>query len=557
MSSLPFESIAILLIALLPLFFAFNALIATSSKRTGLSPNKVNRITMRIAFANILIAGTGSFAVYYLGVLQSSWPILTQLGITIRLDPLSMLMFTMIALLGYIILRFSCNYLEGDARHKLFMGRLSATIAAVQLLVLAGDLVLLFVAWVLTSIALNKLLTFYPDRPRAIIASKKKFIVARLGDLSLLIGFILLYSTVGTTNLESIFSLFNSGQITINAELQLATICIALAALLKSAQFPTHSWLIEVMETPTPVSALLHAGLLNAGPFLIARMGFVMVDASAASGLLIFFGGLTALYGSVIFLTQSSVKTALGYSSIAHMGFMLLVCGMGVYSAAMLHLVAHSFYKAHAFLSSGSAVESLKQAKIETPPRTGSPTRILMSLLFSIGVYLGLSTLWGLDPFSNIGLFATGLIIIMGLWQLSATAIDSNGIIKGVLTTILLTLLVGVSFFALEFAMHIVLASQIPAMVQPGIGLSILISAIIIIYGLIVLIQVGAPSLSSRPVWNQLYIHIKRGFYVSTLFDRLVGSLKLQRHTRSKSYTISPLLHQQLYTLEKPDLRFN
>ncbi len=127
------------------------------------------------------------------------------------------------------------------------------------------------------------------------------------------------------------------------------------------------------METPTPVSALLHAGILNAGPFIAIRMAFVIDGANLATTLLIVVGGLTAVFASVVLLTQPSVKVALGYSSAAHMGFMLMVCGMGIYPAALLHLVAHSFYKAHAFLSSGSAIDEARAAKVALPPTTRQP----------------------------------------------------------------------------------------------------------------------------------------------------------------------------------------
>ena len=163
----------------------------------------------------------------------------------------------------------------------------------------------------------------------------------------------LLFQQFGTGDLETIF---NGLQVmpagALPATVEGAAALIAVAAILKSAQFPTHSWLVEVMETPTPVSALLHAGILNAGPFLAVRLSFVLEQATVAPLLLIAFGAFTALFASKALLTQHSIKVGLGYSSAAHMGFMLMICGLGVYAAAILHLVAHSFYKAHAFLSS-------------------------------------------------------------------------------------------------------------------------------------------------------------------------------------------------------------
>ena len=135
-----------------------------------------------------------------------------------------------------------------------------------------------------------------------------------------------------------------------------AAALLAIAALLKSAQFPTHGWLTEVMETPTPVSALLHAGVVNAGGFLLIRFADVMLQAPVVLAVLVMVGGFTALFGSLVMLTQSAVKTSLAWSTVAQMGFMILQCGLALFPIALLHIVAHSLYKAHAFLASGSAI---------------------------------------------------------------------------------------------------------------------------------------------------------------------------------------------------------
>ena len=138
-----------------------------------------------------------------------------------------------------------------------------------------------------------------------------------------------------------------------------AACLLALAALLKSAQFPTHGWLTEVMETPTPVSALLHAGVINAGGFLLIRFADVMVLHPSVMAVLVMIGGFTALFGGLVMLTQPAVKTSLAWSTVAQMGFMVLECGLGLFPLALLHIVAHSLYKAHSFLASGAAVETI------------------------------------------------------------------------------------------------------------------------------------------------------------------------------------------------------
>ncbi|MEZ4944737.1 MAG: proton-conducting transporter membrane subunit [Cyclobacteriaceae bacterium] len=524
------------LVLLSPAVFIATAL--ASWFQPGIRPLLVKRMATVATLISISIAAISGFFVMKYDLLETSLLGIHYVGLSIRLDALSAIMLIMITLLSFIIVRFSFNYLDGDTRQGLFIGRLAATIASVQLLVLSGNLGLLFISWVLTSMALHRLLIFYNERPGAIIAARKKFIVARLGDASLLAAFVLLYYQFGTGNLEAIFQNIKTSlasNITLNG-LEAVAILLTVAALLKSAQFPTHGWLIEVMETPTPVSALLHAGLLNAGPFLIIRMAYIMEASAYAPLVLITFGGFTALFASVVFLTQTSVKTALGYSSVAHMGFSLLVCGLGVYPAAMLHLVAHSFYKAHAFLSSGSVIDVIRAAKVTAAKRMGNPLRIGMGILLGLGLYASFAIAWGIDPEKEFALLAIGSIITLGLSRLFTSAIDSNGSIKLMLYACLLSLMVTIAFFTLESGTHYLLLSQLPELVSPTFVEIILIGVILIAFGLTVFVQILAPVISPHPFNRALAIHLRNGLYVNTVFDRTVRAL--YSHETSKSETI-------------------
>lgn len=519
-----------------PVVFILTAIV--SWFQPGIRPFFLKKLATAASIISISIAALSGFFVAKYSLLESPFYGIADLGFSIRLDALSVIMLNMIALLGFIVIRFSLNYLDGDSRHGTFIGRLAAAIASVQLLVLSGNLGILFIAWVLTSMSLHRLLVFYKERPGAIIAARKKFIVARLGDVSLLAAVIILYSKFGTGNLEVLFQTIKSNLATgISIPgIEVVAVLLALAAILKSAQFPTHGWLIEVMETPTPVSALLHAGLLNAGPFLIIRMAFVMDASTYASGILIGIGGFTALFASVVFLTQTSVKTALGYSSVAHMGFSLMTCGLGVYPAAMLHLVSHSFYKAHSFLSSGSVIEVIRVSNVINSKRIGSPIRILMGALLALGLYSGFAMLWGIDPEKELSLLAIGGIIILGLTRLFTSALDSNGGKKLILRAIALSILVTLSFFTLESGAHFLLSSQVPELTQPNLFESILLGIMLMAFGITVFIQIIAPTLSSNPTYLALAVHIRNGLYINTIFDRMVRSL----------YTHKPLQHPVL-----------
>jgi len=178
---------------------------------------------------------------------------------------------------------------------------------------------------------------------------------------------------------------------------------LVIAASLESAQFPFHSWLPDTMETPTPVSALMHAGIINAGGFLVVRLSPILINAPAALNTLAIVGAFTALFASVVMLTQTSVKRSLAYSTIAQMGFMMLQCGLGAFALATLHLVAHSLYKAHAFLSSGSVVALKKAAWTPAERPAAHPGILVLTLATAVALTFGIGSLFGINLETNPG----------------------------------------------------------------------------------------------------------------------------------------------------------
>ncbi|MEM9328424.1 MAG: proton-conducting transporter membrane subunit [Bacteroidota bacterium] len=515
--------ITTLLPLLAPGLFLIYALATLASSKNNWVRSR--QVAEWLGWSGIIISAICATIVFGNGPTQFTIFVWQEIGFAVRLDALSATMLGMISLLGFIILKFSANYLEGEARKAVFMARLATTIASVELLVLSGNLGQLFVFWVLTSVCLHFLLVFYRHRPQAIAAARKKFIVARIGDASLLVGSALLYLNLGTGDLGKIFAEVQEMG-TLTTPLVWATVFMVFAAILKSAQFPTHGWLIEVVETPTPVSALLHAGLLNAGPFLIVRMAFLMSASTPASLMLIIIGGFTAMFASVVYLTQPTVKVSLGYSSVAHMGFSLLICGFGVYSAAILHLVAHSFYKAHSFLSSGSVVDAVKARKVPVPKRRGNLLRIGLSIGFSVTVYAILCYVWGIHPEKEFGLMAIGAIIVMGLSQFLVQTLDSDRAWLPGLQSACLVLVVGIAFFTLEQGAHWLLLSEVPAQYQASPVIMVASTVIISSFIVVVILQLIAPRLGSLEIGKVLGIHLRNGLYANVLFDRLVGSLK-------------------------------
>jgi NAD(P)H-quinone oxidoreductase subunit 5 len=296
---------------------------------------------------------------------------------------LSSVVLGLVAFIGFVIARFSTHYLSGEAGESRFQRWLQVTLAGVSLVVTSNHLLVLIVAWTSISLSLHQLLMFYPQRPRAALAAHKKFLFARLAESCLIGAAVLLYVQHGTWFISDILRAYAGDQISLGLGEQLAALLIASAAMVKCAQFPMHGWLIQVVEAPTPVSALLHAGIINMGGFLILLMAPLMLHAEFARWLLLIVAGFTFVGAALITMTRVSVKVLLAWSTVAQMGLMLVECALGQYGLALLHLVAHSCYKAYAFLSAGGEVENFLRKQL-APPRL--PEAYIQPLFFLIAV---------------------------------------------------------------------------------------------------------------------------------------------------------------------------
>lgn len=270
----------------------------------------------------------------------------------------------LVQLLGTIIGAFSSRYLQGESGQARYVVALAGVLAAVHLLLLANHWLVLVVAWALVGLALQHLLCFYPNRPFALLAAHKKRVADRLADILLVGAAALAWHEVGSGSFSVLWQhLAREG---VSPSLQWSAVLLVLAAILRTALLPVHGWLIQVMEAPTPVSALLHAGVINLGGFVLIRFAPLLEAAMPARWLLIAFGLGTALFAGLVMLTRISIKVRLAWSTVAQMGFMLLECGLGLYTLAALHLIGHSLYKAHTFLSASSTVRQSKLQMMRT-----------------------------------------------------------------------------------------------------------------------------------------------------------------------------------------------
>lgn len=285
----------------------------------------------------------------------------------LRLGFLQATLLVLVSFLGWIIYRYAASNFRGDSDGPRFLRWLTFTLLAVQTLILVDHLVLFWTAWVAVSLSLHQLLLFYPNRPRALLAAHKKFLIARTAEALLALSIGLIYSHFGSFSLS--FTMAAIAQIPaadVPWQLMVAGVCLALVALLKCAQLPLHGWLIQVVESPTPVSALLHAGVINLGGVLLLLFAPLLSKVPEAQWLLLLVAGPSAVLAALIMTTRISIKVRLAWSTCAQMGLMLVECALGLYELALLHLIAHSCYKARAFLMAGSAVnEKLQQQLVD------------------------------------------------------------------------------------------------------------------------------------------------------------------------------------------------
>jgi NAD(P)H-quinone oxidoreductase subunit 5 len=486
-------------------------------------PRQHAEIAIAAATAAFAVSLVVASAVFWVGPVRTPLLGAAGIGFSLAVDALAAIMLVLVSFVGLVVVRYSRNYLDGDPGHVQFTRHLLMTLASVLLLIISGNVALLIVAWVGTSLGLNALLLFYGARPAAQRAARKKFLASRVGDVCLLIAAVLLYARFGTLEITDIAASARSGTVPASAALTCAALLIVITAMLKSAQLPLHGWLLEVMETPTPVSALLHAGIINAGGFLVLRLSDVLVLATPALDLLAIIGGLTALFGSLVMLTQTSVKVQLAYSTVAQMGFMLLQCGLGAFSSALLHIVAHSLYKAHAFLSSGSVMDLARASWTPSPGGQPHPARLIIALGAVVGVTVGIGALFGITPTTDPARLALGCILLMGLVHLVANAIDERPDAFLLARAAVTAAGVAVLYFALQAAMHFAVATSVPSGRVHGGAAEIAVATLVVVaFAAVTVFQNELMRHAERPFFAAAYTHLRHGLYLNTLANRLV-----------------------------------
>lgn len=292
-----------------------------------------------------------------------------SLSLALWLDPLSAVAATLVAVVGFVIFIYAVSYMRGDTHYVRFFAEMSLFIGAMLTLVLAADLITLFIAWELVGLSSYLLIGFWHERVGAPAAASKAFLTTRLADLALLLGLLLLIHTVGGARIDAALTAGASGKLA-SGTLLLITLLIAAGAAGKSAQLPFQGWLPDAMAGPTPVSALLHsATMVAAGVFLIARLYplFLATPDHLTLSVVAWVGALTALLGALAALAQTDLKRLLAYSTMSQIGLMFVGLGAGSLLAGMILLIAQALYKSTLFMAAGAvdhAVEGTDMARM-------------------------------------------------------------------------------------------------------------------------------------------------------------------------------------------------
>jgi NADH-quinone oxidoreductase subunit L len=282
-----------------------------------------------------------------------------RVDLAIQIDPLSVLMMLVITGVGFLIHLYSIGYMDGSRSYRRFFAEMNFFVFSMLLLVEAANFVFLIVGWAFVGLASYLLIGFDYERPAAVAAAKKAFVMNTIGDIGMVIAAWLILREVGSLDYGAVFSAA-PGTLAKSGAAEAIALLLFVGAAAKSAQVPLHTWLPDAMEGPTPVSALIHAAtMVTAGVYLVVRTHALYEIAPTASDLVAVVGGITLLMAATVAIAQVDIKRVLAWSTISQIGYMIMGAGLGAYAGAMFHFLTHAFFKALLFLAAGIVIHAL------------------------------------------------------------------------------------------------------------------------------------------------------------------------------------------------------
>ena len=521
-------------------------------------------LAKRAAWASV--AGTVAtfiLATFALGLALSGAPTHeTGLGAgwgILRFDPLGTLIAFLVAGISLIVHVYAVRYMAEETGYARFFVLLDLMTAALLLMVTAGDLVSLLIAWHLVGVLLYFLLGHDTRSQSAHRYALWTLLTYRFGDLPLILAAVLLYQALNTWSLDEIFTgLAANPHIETLFGLPLAetvAALIALSAFARSAQFLLHTWLPYTMSGPTPVSALMHAGIVNAGGFLINRFAPLFIHTEHVLHWVFVVGLVTAVIGSVLMLAQNDIKKSLGYSTMGQMGFMIMECGVGAFSLAVYHLIAHGLFKGTLFLSSGSVINQARASDgvpkddlytfvVErSPPTSSQPWLVMAAVTLAVPLLILVLAHWFVasDFFQKQGavvllffgwvtgaqlVFATYRMRGDNIWRLMALILFSFTIV-----------VVGYTLISHAFDLFLYPDPQFRSQLYAAAGIDlvwfdtlVVVMTLIIVFGWLGTYYAQQNRLRGKTLfarwWKSFYTLVSREFFVINAYSRMSRMLE-------------------------------
>lgn len=547
----------VILVPLLPVLAPLIVLVGepeTQQDRAGLGVVPLVAAFLGAILTLILVTSYGSIAVRFYDPGASGNQ---ALPFGFRVDRLSAVMMVLISGVGTVIYRYSVGYMYQDPGYRRFLALIGFTTFVLLCMVSSANLVMLFVFWQLLSYLLC-LLAHNLTHTATLEGAFRTFTLLRVGDAAFLAGIVLAHSLYGTIEFQELFARAaeTPGTLALAPGVEIGgptavTLLIFIGAMSKSAQFPLHIWLPRSLYAPTPVHALLHAGIINAGGFLLNRLAPLYGLSPATLHVAFVIGTLTAILGAAMMLTQNDIKKTLGFSTIGQMGYMIMECGLGAFSLAVFHLIAHGIFKGTVFLNCGNVIHKARQEPAfphtghaaEEPEfsrltwSTGFVTTLLMPLVILLAAHGVLRIPIRDSQGTVIFLFfiwVTSFQAILTLTRIRAVASwkVSSAMLVTLLFVVFTYLFAAESFTAFLYPDPEEVASYFRAAALPGPlfdGLVVLTSLLTILGWSYLYAQTRGQHMP-RPAWAdrllvRLYVLFMNRLYLDVIYARLSGAV--------------------------------
>ncbi len=470
--------------------------------------------------------------------------------------------------IAMVLYRYSTRYLQQDAGQARYQTLLAACVSTLLIMVCCSDLVMLFIAWQLLGWFLCLLSHNYAHEPTA-QSSFRTFIMLRFGDIAFLCGIALAYHIFGTVQLAQIFQLAATDQTLFIVPgtavgfsgTTAITMLIFIGAMSKSAQFPLHMWLPDSLYAPTPIHALLHAGIINAGGFLLNRLAPLYVHSTPTLHLVLGVGLITMIFGKCMMLSRNDIKKTLGYSTIGQMGYMIMECGLGAFSLAVFHLIAHGLFKATVFLNCGDIIHKARLEPERPPQPSTDPgpgilawaAGFVLSLLLPLAIIIGTHYILGIPFLAPQGM----LIFMLFSWVTAAHAMLTLFRLGNRWPTIAWMLfvvsLVSVAyFFCAERFTHFLYPDSVAvnnyfqAAALPDISFfalaAMLVLSIVVSWFMLYLHYHDKIVIRSGRLWSEFYLFFINRLYMDAIALRLFESLKKAGKAVDRSPSSLPIV---------------